>query len=146
MKTQSKKISSKAQRRTGISGWVSRIGRTKAIIIAVFILIFAGGGTLTLNGAHAAIICVNYTFYEGVNSSQCVKDIQFGLQRLGYYQGNIDGIYGPQTYAAVLKFGYANGYNNNGKVGIRTWGSLCSEGWDYPSVSRNMGCGIGVSN
>jgi peptidoglycan hydrolase-like protein with peptidoglycan-binding domain len=35
---------------------------------------------------------------------EMVRALQIRLRRLGYYSGAIDGIYGPQTHAAVLKF------------------------------------------
>ena len=41
--------------------------------------------------------------------SDYVSALQTDLQTLGYYSGSIDGIYGPQTLAAVEEFQEANG-------------------------------------
>jgi peptidoglycan hydrolase-like protein with peptidoglycan-binding domain len=48
--------------------------------------------------------------------SDYVKAIQSDFRTLGYYSGNIDGIYGPQTIAAVEAFQEANGLPVTGLV------------------------------
>ncbi len=46
-----------------------------------------------------------------------VTAVQARLERLGYSSGNIDGIYGPKTEAAVLAFQAARGIKVDGIVG-----------------------------
>lgn len=49
-----------------------------------------------------------------------VRTIQTKLKRWGYYTGNIDGIYGSQTLAAVKKFQRKNGLTVDGIAGKKT--------------------------
>ena len=49
-----------------------------------------------------------------------VRTIQTKLKRWGYYNGNIDGIYGSQTLAAVRKFQKKNGLTVDGIAGTKT--------------------------
>lgn len=53
-----------------------------------------------------------------------VKDYQSLLAKSGYNVGPIDGIYGNQTRAAVIKYQKDNGLSPDGIVGDKTWGSL----------------------
>jgi spore cortex-lytic enzyme len=49
-----------------------------------------------------------------------VIQIQTKLRQWGYYSGNIDGIYGPETYRSVIAFQRKNGLVVDGKVGSQT--------------------------
>ena len=49
-----------------------------------------------------------------------VRTIQTKLKRWGYYNGNVDGIYGSQTLAAVRKFQKKNGLTVDGIAGTKT--------------------------
>lgn len=49
-----------------------------------------------------------------------VRTIQEKLKRWGYYNGNIDGIYGSQTVSAVKKFQQKNGLSVDGIAGTQT--------------------------
>ena len=49
-----------------------------------------------------------------------VRTIQTKLKRWGYYNGNVDGIYGSQTLAAVKKFQKKNGLTVDGIAGTKT--------------------------
>lgn len=49
-----------------------------------------------------------------------VRTIQTKLKRWGYYDGNVDGIYGSQTLAAVKKFQQKNGLTVDGIAGTKT--------------------------
>lgn len=49
-----------------------------------------------------------------------VKQIQTKLKRWGYYNGNIDGIFGSKTLAAVKLFQQKNGLKVDGIVGEKT--------------------------
>ncbi len=54
------------------------------------------------------------------NSGNKVKLIQEKLKNWGYYDGEIDGIYGSGTTKAVRKFQKVNGLNVDGIVGDKT--------------------------
>ena len=49
-----------------------------------------------------------------------VRTIQTKLKRWGYYNGNVDGIYGSQTLAAVKRFQQKNGLTVDGIAGTKT--------------------------
>jgi len=50
-----------------------------------------------------------------------VRNIQAGLQRLGYDPGPADGHYGPQTEAAIRRFQQDNGLPIDGQPSVATW-------------------------
>ena len=49
-----------------------------------------------------------------------VRQIQTKLKRWGYYSGNVDGIYGSATLAAVKSFQKKNGLTGDGIAGTKT--------------------------
>ena len=49
-----------------------------------------------------------------------VRTIQTKLKRWGYYNGNVDGIYGSSTLAAVKRFQQKNGLTVDGIAGTKT--------------------------
>lgn len=65
-----------------------------------------------------------------------VRTIQTKLKRWGYYSGNIDGIYGSQTQAAVRWFQSKNGLTVDGIAGPKT---LAAMGIFNSSTSSSSG-------
>ena len=53
-----------------------------------------------------------------------VSQIQTKLKRWGYYNGNVDGIYGSQTLAAVKYFQRSNGLTVDGIAGTKTLNAM----------------------
>ena len=53
-----------------------------------------------------------------------VTQIQTKLKRWGYYNGNIDGIYGNQTLQAVKYFQRKNGLTQDGIAGPKTLAAM----------------------
>jgi len=53
-----------------------------------------------------------------------VRNIQTKLKRWGYYKGNVDGIYGSQTLAAVKLFQRKNGLTVDGIAGKNTLAAM----------------------
>lgn len=53
-----------------------------------------------------------------------VRQIQTKLKRWGYYKGNVDGIYGSQTVAAVKYFQRKNGLAQDGIAGPKTLAAM----------------------
>ncbi len=56
-----------------------------------------------------------------------VEELQKRLQELGYYQGEIDGQFGPGTKTAVIDFQKRNGLDADGLAGAETLGLLYSQ-------------------
>ncbi len=76
----------------------------------------------------------NIFFREGTNEVEAlskygsrgeeVRQIQTKLKRWGYYNGNIDGIYGTQTLNAVKYFQRKNGLTVDGIAGPKTLAAM----------------------
>src|SRR3954452_25249454 len=78
-----------------------------------------------------------YYYNEGVYSNTPMQDptvsaVQKDLTQLGYYNGPIDGIYGPSTRDAVAKYQIAKQLDVNGSLSAQTLQSL---GLPQPAAS-----------
>ena len=58
------------------------------------------------------------------SQGQSVKDAQSALKKAGFDPGAIDGIFGRQTQAAVMKFQQSKKLAADGVVGAKTWTAL----------------------
>nr|MBP3681277.1 spore cortex-lytic enzyme [Clostridia bacterium] len=58
------------------------------------------------------------------SSGSEVREIQTKLKRWGYYSGNIDGVYGSKTVAAVKWFQSKNGLSVDGIAGPKTLAAM----------------------
>lgn len=65
----------------------------------------------------------NPVLYWGA-SGYHVTQVQQRLSWWGYYDGPIDGYYGPSTWDAVRRFQWLNGLAVDGVVGPETWAAL----------------------
>ncbi|MEM7553500.1 MAG: peptidoglycan-binding protein [Cyanobacteria bacterium P01_A01_bin.84] len=63
------------------------------------------------------------------SKGQFVTELQAALKMLGFYRGEVDGVYKDQTAQAVSRFKQAAGMNPNGVVDSNTWQTL------FPSSS-----------
>lgn len=75
--------------------------------------------------------------YKKGSSGATVTEIQTRLKEWGYYSGEVDGVYGSKTEAAVRYFQSSNGLNADGQVGNQTLAALGIT----PSGSGNSGGG-----
>lgn len=75
--------------------------------------------------------------YKKGSSGATVTEIQTRLKEWGYYSGEVDGVYGSKTEAAVRYFQSSNGLNVDGQVGNQTLAALGIT----PSDSGNSGGG-----
>ena len=71
----------------------------------------------------AAVVPDMPMLYRGC-TGDAVKTLQDKLNALGYNSGNVDGIFGAKTYAAVTAFQKANSLGVDGIVGKLTWAKL----------------------
>jgi N-acetylmuramoyl-L-alanine amidase len=74
--------------------------------------------------------------YYGSRGTEVVN-IQKKLKQWGYYHGNVDGIYGYQTYKAVRYFQYKNNLKVDGVVGPETLSALGLPSGQKPSSGNN---------
>ncbi len=58
------------------------------------------------------------------STGQDVKNVQWQLVKWGYLVGEVDGVYGPETYRAVRRFQQKNGLRVDGVVGPETAAAL----------------------
>ena len=62
--------------------------------------------------------------YKKGSGGAVVSEIQTRLKNWGYYNGDVDGVYGSQTEKAVRWFQPKNGLNADGQVGDQTLAAL----------------------
>lgn len=105
-----------------------------AIIIAIALLypVLTDGARDFFGYSHAVLS------YYGSRGTE-VTNIQKKLKQWGYYKGNIDGIFGYQTYKAVRYFQYKNGLKVDGVVGPETLSALgLPTGVNRSTTSRDI--------
>lgn len=94
-----------------------------------------GFGSKLLSFVLVAGMCLgcftaNAALKRGVTDDE-VRRIQVELLRRGYRITEIDGIFGPETEAAVKLFQYHNDLNNDGVVDVKTYLALFSRKSNY---------------
>lgn len=67
-----------------------------------------------------------YPLVRQGSRSVYVLIVQDSLNTLGYSSGALDGIFGPTTRSAVVRYQNANGLSADGIVGCNTWRSIVS--------------------
>ena len=82
-----------------------------------------GGGGGSYYAPTAAVVPDMPMLYRGC-TGDAVKTLQEKLNAKGFNSGNVDGIFGAKTYAAVTAFQKANSLGVDGIVGKLTWGKL----------------------
>ncbi|MCD8309460.1 MAG: spore cortex-lytic enzyme [Clostridia bacterium] len=68
-------------------------------------------------------VCQTAVLKQGASGGE-VKEVQRRLKMWGYYDGAVDGIYGPATTEAVRYFQQKNGLTADGVAGIKTFEAL----------------------
>lgn len=71
-----------------------------------------------------SLLNANAAVYKQGSTGSTVTQIQTKLKNWGYYGGNVDGIYGSKTTAAVKKFQKTNGLAVDGVCGVKTLAAL----------------------
>ncbi len=71
-----------------------------------------------------------------------VEEMQQALNSAGFYQGKIDGVFGPRTKTAIREFQAKNELKVDGKVGPRTWAKLGA----YLNKEQSTGTSSEISN
>lgn len=86
--------------------------RKTALLLAILLLL-----TATVPAAAAT------SLYWG-SSGEMVRQVQRKLQKWGYLKGAADGVFGQDTYEAVVHFQRKNGLTADGVVGDATFAAL----------------------
>ncbi len=60
----------------------------------------------------------------GNTNAVVVKEVQRLLKADGYYAGSVDGIFGPQTKTAIMRYQASIPVSQDGIIGPNTWVSL----------------------
>ena len=88
--------------------------KIRNLVIIFLIIVFLIG----------AYFPVSYALSKYGSRGEEVKKIQTKLKQWGYYSGNVDGIFGTETFNAVKKFQQKNGLTVDGIVGEKTLQAL----------------------
>ena len=81
---------------------------------------YTGGG----GGSYYAPVVPDMPMVYWGCTGDAVKTLQEKLNAKGFHSGNVDGIFGAKTYAAVTAFQKANSLGVDGIVGKLTWAKL----------------------
>lgn len=115
----------------------------RRIVTAAAVLSAATGTLIGLSSAvagpaSAATLCRSYVYEQG-GSGSCVKDLQVdvslhlkALLNPGNDPVTWDGVFGPQTKAAVEQLQRTHHITADGIVGPQTWGQSC--GYQFVNV------------
>jgi len=79
--------------------------------------------------------------YKKGSGGPTVSEIQTRLKNWGYYNGEVDGVYGSQTEKAVRWFQQKNGLSADGQVGDQTLAALGIPTGQSTSESTDSGSG-----
>ena len=80
--------------------------------------------TYTGGGSYYAPVVPDMPMVYWGCTGDAVKTLQEKLNAKGFHSGNVDGIFGAKTYAAVTAFQKANSLGVDGIVGKLTWAKL----------------------
>ena len=87
------------------------------------------------------VISARETIYYGSSDTKTIKQIQTKLKNWGYYDGEVDGVFGYKTETAVKKFQEKNGLKVDGKVGNQTYAALGMSSGSSSSSSSGASSG-----
>ncbi len=112
--------------------------KNKKRLIIIFVISLIGIGMLTFIAVSENSTVEALSKYGSRGDE--VRQIQTKLKRWGYYNGNVDGIYGTQTLNAVKYFQRKNGLTQDGIAGpatLKAMGIFSSSGSSSSGSSSN---------
>lgn len=104
-----------------------------AVPVLLLTLIVLALGSLLPRGPGEAEAAARPTLRRGA-SGDAVREVQQRLRDWGYYEGAVDGKFGSQTEQAVRFFQSRNGLTVDGVVGPQTWAALGYSGGQTASA------------
>jgi peptidoglycan hydrolase-like protein with peptidoglycan-binding domain len=78
-----------------------------------------------------AVITADDSSSQSSYSSKFIVEVQGDLKQLGYYEGAVDGQYGPKTVAAIKAFQKDQGIAVTGNIDQGTYSYLVAALGDY---------------
>ena len=108
---------------------------SKKIILPVVILSFLLTGLMLFNARQA--VAAEGNLFIGSRGDDVVQ-VQQALNSKGYWCGTADGIFGPNTYSAVIRFQRETGLDIDGIVGPQTKKALGLE-YSPPAYTPSRG-------
>lgn len=104
-----------------------RVGRLACVLAVAFVLIAGGCSSSSSSkdassdsGSSTASSSGSTSSGSSASYAKFDKSIQAELKKVGCYSGNVDGILGPQTDAAIRAFQAAAGLTVDGQLGPET--------------------------
>ena len=113
----------------------------RKITYILLAMAFVGSMLLTFPQISFSATAVKYG-----SQGEVVRTIQRRLKTWGYYDGAVDGVFGKQTEAAVIKFQKKNGAKADGIVGPETAALIGVNLNQGSSSSSSSGSSSGVSS
>ena len=100
---------------------VKKVSKILLCLISIIVITLMGyfGYQIFSNNNETVTILSKYG-----SRGEEVRQIQIKLKRWGYYNGNVDGIYGSQTVSAVKYFQRKNGLAQDGIAGPKTLAAM----------------------
>jgi DNA invertase Pin-like site-specific DNA recombinase len=103
-------------RRAGLAGLLAAL-----VLLCLPGTSIAGGASDSSSALASGPTLLQYgAGYGQANGAAAVRDVQRALRRLGWQPGPVDGLYGPRTKAAVIRYQTAAGLAADGVVGPGT--------------------------
>lgn len=110
----------------------------KRIIVCVsccLLVLMLGAGLISLNFVDKKAVPIVQGVEEVYAATADTREVQRVLKKWGYYTGNVDGINGPRTIAAVKRFQKKYGLTQDGIVGPLTAAKMGLKVSNYSSSS-----------
>ena len=110
----------------------------KRIVVCVsccLLVLMLGAGLISLNFVDKKAVPIVQGVEEVYAATADTREVQRVLKKWGYYTGNVDGINGPKTIAAVKRFQKKYGLTQDGIVGPLTAAKMGLKVSNYSSSS-----------
>ena len=113
-------------RRPGMWAGTGALAAALLLLASTGTCVASGAGNLVAPAKMAAAAPIDQGAGYGSQRAETrqVRTLQRALRRLGWKPGTVDGLFGPRTETALLRFQAAAGLAQDGVAGPRTWRAL----------------------